>query len=162
MTVRILVDEGLIGKSLVHLKNELSQFNIVPTFHFCKIHSGVIGTDQLIKWVRKNIGDKTLIITPRQVSGSRDIKTGISYRGYAESLGGQVAFATVGKDKDINPNLCLHEIFHLYGLQHCNKRGCIMGFKLCNRELKYCAICLKPCIPLHLCKTCGEGLSVYP
>jgi predicted Zn-dependent protease len=160
MNVKVLIDNNLLRKNLSSLRSNLLQFNLVPSFHFCRISSVAVGVDQLVRWVHENFEGKILIITTRRLNGGNNFETNIGYKGYAESLGGRVAFVTVNKEANIDPNLCLHELFHLFGIQHCNERGCIMGFKLCNREVKYCVICLKPCVPLHLCGTCSSGLNV--
>jgi hypothetical protein len=62
--------------------------------------------------------------------------------------------------------ICIHEIAHLYGLEHCSNRKCIMGIVRCEGKIRHCWRCISrlSCYPRSkiFCKECFDKLRKIP
>ncbi|MGI6589495.1 MAG: hypothetical protein ACOX1V_02420 [Candidatus Iainarchaeum sp.] len=101
-----------------------------------------------------NSDEKRVIVTTGKINYNKKGAVLYKYEGISESIGGNTAVVTT---KSLNRRallVTLHEALHLKGIKHCQTNGCLMSFKLCSGELKYCLACEKPCKKIVVCGDC--------
>lgn len=158
--MKILIPENLkISLELTQFKDTFMEYKMPIDFYYCKIKEEC-NIEDILKWVNKKINDKILILSDKNIVGSQSsCESMVKYKGFSNEIGGNVAFVRFNRE---NPNesilISLHEALHLHGLRHCHTPGCIMSFKLCKLELKYCLLCKEKCNKLHLCNNCTGAL----
>jgi predicted Zn-dependent protease len=154
--MKILLAENLkISLELMQIKKIFMEYKIPINFHYCQIKEEC-NIDDILRWCNKKIHEKVLIISDKEIVGKQSsYESMVRYKGFSNEIGGNVAFVRFNEENSSESILIsLHEALHLYGLHHCHSPGCIMSFKLCNLEFKYCLLCAEKCNKLHLCNYC--------
>lgn len=155
----VLFDEALPGICHNDLVEMVLDIGIGVTCYYCKVNREAIDMNELSKW-NYLTRDKVLLITDKPIINQSKAGVQVSYNGMVDAIGGKLAIVTVNTQSVRQwAYLALHEILHLYGLKHCERKKCIMAFRICNCELKYCIKCENPCGQISICDICRRKLN---
>jgi hypothetical protein len=160
IAMQVLIEKGITDIDFRSIQESFQTAGIEPKIMQITFNREKIILPELEEHFQKQFKGKNLIITTRKIAGKPQMGLAFDYHGIASELGGSLAIVTYSENTKTKIGLIsLHEALHLLGLKHCKTHGCIMGFKLCGFDLRYCLNCPHPCVSTHLCNECKRGLN---
>jgi|GEM_PF-2951792 hypothetical protein len=155
----VLYDEGLPTLNYNELRIRALDFGIVINSRKCHVHKKTIGTKDLAPLI-KEVASKILLITSKTIKPNQSFGNLATYKGIVDAISGNIGIVSLSQDNLTRwSDICLHEILHLNGVQHCETKGCIMSFRLCQSTFKYCLGCPNPCSQMQVCTKCKGDIN---
>jgi hypothetical protein len=155
----VLYDDGLPSLNYNELRTRALDYGIVLNSRKCHVNKKTVDTNDLALLNRK-VSTKILLVTSKTINPNQLLGNLATYDGIVDAIGGNIGIVSISQYNLTRwSDICLHEILHLNGVQHCETKGCIMSFRLCQSTFKYCLGCLNPCSQMHICTKCKGDIN---
>lgn len=149
--MKILLEDSIKNRKneLREISSILSRWGIEVSFQKFHFNKDNIKISNLSDWIESELEEKCLFLTKGILKGKK-LGVQLKYHGFSNKIGGNLSIVEF-KPKILEhlSVICLHEILHLKGLNHCNNQGCVMSLRYDDFKL----------INPTLCKSCRRELN---